>query len=218
MAQHDYNISNAPGATVRADINALAEAIGSQNSGASAPSVTFPNMFWFDTTVPALKVRNNANTSWGLFGSTLGLAKADVGLGSVDDTADSAKPVSTAQAAAILIAQSETLADNIQTGTTYTFLSADKGKSVGHNSTSAGVYSIDTVANQPMVVNKTTIILMQLNTGQMSIAALSGVKILSEGGTTAGNDGKRKLTGFGAQASLKYLGSDTWLLAGNITT
>ena len=38
MAQHDYNIANADGATVRADIkNALSE-IQSSNSGGSDPS------------------------------------------------------------------------------------------------------------------------------------------------------------------------------------
>lgn len=64
MAQHDYNIANNPGAAVRADINALAEAIASLNSGSSAPSITFPNMWWIDNTNSLLKIRNNANTSW----------------------------------------------------------------------------------------------------------------------------------------------------------
>lgn len=64
MAQHDYNIANAPGATVRADINALAEALVSQNAGTSAPSVTFPFMLWSDTTNSLLKLRNAANSAW----------------------------------------------------------------------------------------------------------------------------------------------------------
>lgn len=64
MSQHDYNIANAPGATVRADINALAEAIASQNAGNSAPSVTFAFMLWADTTNGLLKIRNPANSGW----------------------------------------------------------------------------------------------------------------------------------------------------------
>ena len=40
-----------------------------------------------------------------------GLVKADVGLGNVDNTADSAKPVSTSQASAIATAKSEAIAD-----------------------------------------------------------------------------------------------------------
>lgn len=64
MAQHDYNIANAPGATVRADVNALAEAIASLNAGNSAPSVTFAYMLWADTTNALLKMRNPANSGW----------------------------------------------------------------------------------------------------------------------------------------------------------
>jgi microcystin-dependent protein len=72
MSQHDYNIANAPGATVRADINALAEAMASQNSGASAPSVTFAFMFWADTTNSLLKMRNPANSGWITIASIVG--------------------------------------------------------------------------------------------------------------------------------------------------
>ena len=44
MAQHDYNIANAGGATVRADINNVLEAIQSLNSGTGAPSSTVAGM------------------------------------------------------------------------------------------------------------------------------------------------------------------------------
>lgn len=78
MAQHDYNIANAPGATVRADINALAEAIVSLNSGTTSPTVTFPFMFWMDTFTNTLKIRNSANNAWMNFlsisGSTIAIA------------------------------------------------------------------------------------------------------------------------------------------------
>lgn len=73
MSQHDYNVANAPGSTVRADINALAEALASQNAGNSAPSVTFPFMLWSDTTNALLKIRNAANNAWitlGTFGAS----------------------------------------------------------------------------------------------------------------------------------------------------
>lgn len=64
MSQHDYNVANNPGATVRADINALAEAIASLNGGSAAPSVTFPHMLWFDEVNAQLDIRNTANTAW----------------------------------------------------------------------------------------------------------------------------------------------------------
>jgi len=64
MAQHDYNIANAPGASVRADLNAAFEAVASSNAGASAPSTTFANQLWYDSTNSKLKIRNPANTAW----------------------------------------------------------------------------------------------------------------------------------------------------------
>jgi hypothetical protein len=217
MAQHDYNVADAPGATVRADINALAEAIASLNAGASAPTTTFQLMVWYDLTNSLLKIRNVANSAWVSFASLLGITKADVGLGSVDNTADSTKPVSTAQAAADLIAQRETGSDNVQSGVTaYDFVLTDKGIAVIHDHTAAGTYTVPPASSVAFPVKKTTILLAAVNTGQMVIAAGAGVKILSEGGTTAGNDGKLKLSGFGAEASLKLIGADTWLLAGNL--
>lgn len=64
MSQHDYDISNGGGAAVRADINAALLAILSQNSGATAPAVTKPFMFWYDTANSLLKQRNGADTAW----------------------------------------------------------------------------------------------------------------------------------------------------------
>jgi len=64
MAQHDYDVANASGATVRADINSALDAIVSLNSGASAPSTTFAYMWWADTTNAVLKQRDSGNTTW----------------------------------------------------------------------------------------------------------------------------------------------------------
>lgn len=64
MAQHDYTIANAAGATVRADINNVLSAIVSQNSGAAAPSPSFAFQWWMDTTNDILKQRNAANSVW----------------------------------------------------------------------------------------------------------------------------------------------------------
>lgn len=64
MAQHDYVISNASGATVRADINSALAAEVSLNSGATAPATTYAYMWWADTTTGILKRRNAANSAW----------------------------------------------------------------------------------------------------------------------------------------------------------
>ncbi len=63
-SQHDYVIDNAPGAGVRADINSVLQAVVTQNAGSTAPSPTFPNMFWYDTSTATLKKRSNANDAW----------------------------------------------------------------------------------------------------------------------------------------------------------
>ena len=64
MAQHDYNIANAAGATVRADINSALSAIASNNSGSSEPSTTFAYEWWIDTSTGVLKLRNSGNSGW----------------------------------------------------------------------------------------------------------------------------------------------------------
>jgi hypothetical protein len=64
MAQHDYNIANQGFPATRADINDALAAIVSNNSGTSAPSTTFANQWWYDTTNDILYIRNEANDAW----------------------------------------------------------------------------------------------------------------------------------------------------------
>lgn len=64
MSQHDYILDNASGAAFRADLNQALLAIVSNNSGGSAPSVTYPYMYWVDTLSGWLKQRDASNTAW----------------------------------------------------------------------------------------------------------------------------------------------------------
>lgn len=64
MSQHDYVLDNANGATYRADGNALWDAMATLNSGATAPTTTFANMWFANTSTTILQRRNNANTAW----------------------------------------------------------------------------------------------------------------------------------------------------------
>jgi hypothetical protein len=64
MAQHDYVIDNQTAPNFRSDLNNALSAIVSTNSGASAPSTTYANMLWYDTTNDILKMRNEANSAW----------------------------------------------------------------------------------------------------------------------------------------------------------
>lgn len=70
MSQHDYNIANGAGSTVRADINSALAAIRSLNSGTSAPASTTPYTLWVDTAAspPMLKQRDAADAAWVLVG------------------------------------------------------------------------------------------------------------------------------------------------------
>lgn len=64
MAQHDYNIANQTAANARTDINNVLSAIATNNSGSSAPSSTFSNMWWYDTNNSTLKIRADGNDAW----------------------------------------------------------------------------------------------------------------------------------------------------------
>ena len=64
MATHDYNLANQSGASFRADLNNVLQAILTNNSSASAPSTTAAYMFWADTNTGILKIRNSSNDGW----------------------------------------------------------------------------------------------------------------------------------------------------------
>ena len=64
MSQHDLTIDNANGSTVRGDLQSALQALGSLQSGSSAPGTTYAYMLWADTTNNLLKQRNAANSGW----------------------------------------------------------------------------------------------------------------------------------------------------------
>lgn len=63
-SQSSHSISNDNGAAVRAAINTSLQALASNNSGATAPSTTYANMWWYDSSTAILKKRDNANSAW----------------------------------------------------------------------------------------------------------------------------------------------------------
>ena len=95
MAQHDYNIANQTAASARADINNAFGAVATNNSGSSAPSTTFANQWWYDTTNNILYIRNEADTAWikvGDLNQTDGTFSAQIPAGMVQAYAGSAAP------------------------------------------------------------------------------------------------------------------------------
>ena len=64
MSQHDFSIANQTASSARADINNGLQALASNSSGTSAPSTTYANMFWYDSTNNLLKMRDETNSTW----------------------------------------------------------------------------------------------------------------------------------------------------------
>jgi hypothetical protein len=78
-ARDDQSVANAPGATVRADINSNLQALVTLSSGAAAPGTTWAYQLWADTTNGLLKQRNAANSGWlvrGTLAETFVLARS----------------------------------------------------------------------------------------------------------------------------------------------
>lgn len=64
MSQHDFVIANQTASSARTDINNALQALASCNSGTSAPTTTYANMFWYETDTNILKMRNEADDAW----------------------------------------------------------------------------------------------------------------------------------------------------------
>ena len=81
MSQHDYVIANDTHPNLRADLNLALAAIVTGNNGASAPSATYANMIYANTSTTPNKyyVRNNGNSAWATLFTDTGLICAGDG-------------------------------------------------------------------------------------------------------------------------------------------
>jgi len=64
MSQHDFDIANQTASNARVDINLALKALGSLSSGSTAPTTTYANMLWYDTSATILKMRSEADDAW----------------------------------------------------------------------------------------------------------------------------------------------------------
>jgi hypothetical protein len=64
MSQHDFVIANQTANSARLDINSGLQALASNNSGNSAPTTTYANMWWYETDSNLLKIRNESDSAW----------------------------------------------------------------------------------------------------------------------------------------------------------
>ena len=61
MSQHDLDIANQLFPATRTDLNNALKALGSTSSGTSAPSTTYANQLWYDSSANILYIRNEDN-------------------------------------------------------------------------------------------------------------------------------------------------------------
>jgi len=64
MSQNDFTIANQTFPNTRADINSALQALASTSSGSSAPSTTFANQFFYNTSSNLLQIRNEDNDAF----------------------------------------------------------------------------------------------------------------------------------------------------------
>ena len=124
MSQHDLNIANQTAPNTRSDINNALQALGSNNSGSSAPSTTYANMLWYDTSSNILKQRSEADDAWisiGYFDQSTNSFKI------LDDT----MVVNTSGTQTGLIGDQATSIWQAGTGTTESLISPAKLKAFG---------------------------------------------------------------------------------------
>ena len=132
MAQHDYDIANATGAAVRADLNNMADAMVSNNSGATEPASMFAYMWWADTTTGLMKQRNAANNAWINIGA-LGVENFGIGGGPSLGTNS------------IVRTNAKVIAENI------TFAGTENGSSVGPITVDSG-YTVTLASGSTWVI------------------------------------------------------------------
>lgn len=97
---------------------------------------------------------------------------------------------------------------NEQTGTSYTLVLSDAGKTIECNNASPFTLTVPTGASVAFDT-RTRIDIIQTGAGQVTVAGDSGVTVNARGGL--------KLQGQWAAATLIKRGSDSWILVGSIT-
>ena len=98
---------------------------------------------------------------------------------------------------------------NAQTGTTYTLALSDAHKLVTLNN--AGAITLTVPTDTTAFETGDQVNLLQLGAGQVTVSGAGGVTLRSEGS-------KVKLTGQYALATLVKIGSNEWVLVGNLTS
>ena len=64
MTQASMTIPDSSGAVLLTNVSNALAALASNNAGATAPTPTYPDMLWADTSTGLMKQRDNANAAW----------------------------------------------------------------------------------------------------------------------------------------------------------
>ncbi len=211
MAQAtDYSLADQSGAAFRAELNTILAAIASQNSGTSAPSTTYANMWWVDTTNSRLKKRNNGNTAW-------------IDLGPMDSFLDDARPVSSKSAGYTAVAADRGKLIDFTAAATLDLTAAatlgDGWFCAVRNSHASGSVTID--PNSSEVINGAATLVLAASESCLVICDGSGFKTVGLEPTLVGDSGSGGRRGLvpapaaGDAAAGKVLGADgTWAATG----
>lgn len=210
-------------ATGTTDPEAVRDAIGAAMVGVGNISVTVNDALdtitisttaTVNSTDAALRDRSThtgtqaAATITGLAAVATTGAKADVGLGAVDNTSDASKPVSTAQQTALDAKPARTLTKRTVTGA-YTLVAADATDMVLH-STAASAVTVTLPQDSAVTISQEVAIpWRQYGAGQITFAAGTGATLVSRGSVF-------KSAGQYAEGVLTKTAANVWLLSGDI--
>lgn len=205
MSQHDFDIANQTASNARADINNALKALASLSSGATAPTTTYANMFWYDTGTNILKQRNEADSAW-------------INIGYLDQTGsqfqvfDDTKVVNTSGTQTGLIGDQATATWEAGTGTTESLVSPAKVKAaidslvtdgVGIGQTWQNVFA--SRANNTQYQNTTGKPIMVSAAGN---SVSGGTSITAYVGTASANVEAARGGGYFTQPALQFIVPD----------
>ena len=163
MSQHDFDIANQTAPNARADINNALKALASVSSGASAPSTTYANMLYYNTTDNILYKRNEADSAW-------------IPMGTVDEVNSKFTP--SGERAIASQAQAEAGVDNTTLMTPLRTAQAIEELAVEPNP-SAGDVVIQKVTPQGIVVSLDSITLSGSGVGTKSETYYSALPVFT---------------------------------------
>jgi len=210
MSQHDFDIANQTASAARTDINNALKALASLSSEATAPTTTYANMLWYDTTNNILKMRNNANSgSEGIGWINIGyLDQGAEAFRIFDDT----QVVNTSGTQTGLIGDQATAVWEAGTGTTESLVSPAKIKAAIDANVSEGVGEGQTW--QDMIASRANNTQYQNTTGRPIMVSAAGnsvsggTNILAYVGTASANVEAARGSGYFGQPALQFIVPD----------